>query len=428
MRWFVPYLVLIGCADMAESLTKQTDPTCPFDVANDVYAQVQALAWDLTGTYLAVGGVDDDSDEWFAWYKRSGDTLTKLTDPGTMPDASVSGLAWDSDASYLAVTQEWYGGWYALILYSRSGDTLTQEQYYDDPPYAGVGEMAWDGSYLIVASHYQDAGPWNSNTHSLAVYSRSGSSLSLGNTYGPQGKHTGLAISPDGNWLATMMEEYTGNDHVLRVWSWDGAGALTLAGSYSTGTTGDRYRLSWDSTGEYIAVGTSNDTDGNGFLLFKWDASGETISAPTLSDQGLGEFTGWDVQWHPSAPYLLVVGQPHSSGDDSVIRIYSRSGDILTHILTYDHSDAAIGYAARWHPDADWLAFGHDDGNYLSIYAASGFEDIATGSASLAVPLLVRIGPKGDYEIFCPLYTSVGDVPIPGDYEKSCPLFVQVGE
>lgn len=85
------------------------------------------------GQYVAIGfGIGNTgsfSGDSFVWYKRSGDTFSKMTTPAHnfSNQSRVFDLAWSADGTYLAAAQVFDGSKSAngLTIFKRSGDTLT---------------------------------------------------------------------------------------------------------------------------------------------------------------------------------------------------------------------------------------------------------------------------------------------------------------
>lgn len=156
----------------------------------------QGLSWDPTSTYLAVGFSKLGGSTPIFIYKRSGSTLTKLTNPAAIPAVgSVLACRFDPSGNYLAIgfsgpdavdnnglpiaTSNYF--W----VYKRSGDTFTKLA---DPAIRTTGrcfDLAWtaDGTRLIVSAD---------STNTL-MYRRSGDTLIYEHTFGDS---VGCAVYP----------------------------------------------------------------------------------------------------------------------------------------------------------------------------------------------------------------------------------------
>jgi WD40 repeat protein len=128
------------------------------------------------------------------WYSYSGSTLTKLTNPTTMPSTNVQGVAWDKTGIYLGVVQT--ASPYVLV-YKRATNTLTKLT--DPVALAGSGQgVCFSGTdNLMICNH--------STTPFLTAYRRSGDTftkLSIGMT-GLTTTNRGSKFWPraqDGDW------------------------------------------------------------------------------------------------------------------------------------------------------------------------------------------------------------------------------------
>ena len=157
---------------------------------------VRGLSWDPTSTYLAVGFSKNLGSTPIFIYKRSGSTLTKLTNPASIPAVStVLACRFDPSGNYLAIgfngpdavdndglpiaTSNYF--W----VYKRSGDTFTKLA---DPAIrttSACNDLAWtaDGTRLIVSTD-------QTNTF---MYRRSGDTLIYEHTFGDS---VGCAVYP----------------------------------------------------------------------------------------------------------------------------------------------------------------------------------------------------------------------------------------
>jgi hypothetical protein len=158
--------------------------TTPADLPT---GSVQGLSWDPTSTYLAVGFQKNSGSTPIFIYKRSGSTLTKLSNPASIPAvAGVFACRFDPSGAYLAigfVGADAAGNFF--WVYKRSGDTFTKLA---DPAIQTTGrcyDLAWtaDGTRLIVTAD-------QTNTF---MYRRSGDTLIYEHTFGDS---VGCAVYP----------------------------------------------------------------------------------------------------------------------------------------------------------------------------------------------------------------------------------------
>jgi len=425
-------LLLLGCgggeANMAVTVTRiDPNPDCPFPDADDGN-RAHDLAWDPTGTYLSVGGWNSAGDKLFAWYKWDGSSLTELTPPSSAPTAVV-GQAWDPTSTYLAIG---VGEWYSynlpcdnsLLLYKRTGDTLALVDTYTPPYDRNIGRVRWlpdsgDGNtYLLVSSGNDYYGPWGAvdgsgtagvGTHSLALFQRTGDSIAFDTSYEVDtnygfGVGFDLAVHPSGDYVAWSMEAYTFDDYDAgRTWvfSWDGAGTLTkVAGPYKIGGYPWQIDIAWNPAGTHLAQANSDGTyDYSGVVLWKWDGGAETLTKLTLADMeidppGLDDFEAYDVNWHPTEPYLLATGV-NGGAADYMTRLYKLVGDDFEYQAhELDEDIYAQGYAGVWHPDGTMFAQASEgSGNYLYLYEVTGIiTGLTLGNVQKLLPLMNRVG------------------------------------
>jgi len=370
-------------------LTQLSTPPYPYSTAPASYDLLHAAEWSPDGDYLCVGGYNNDYDEFFAWYKDDGaGGLTKLTNPSTMPTGAY-GLAWDANSEYLAVleTANW-GTNNRIYLYKRTGDTLTHKQTIDFAYEGGIGSGVWSGSYLILgAFEAKTYAPWGGGDECLAVYSRTGDTLTFGSSYALNGRIETMALNPDGDYLAISYTDYDParlNDPYIAIYGWDGAGTLTYKDRSPTEYS-DYYEVNWDATGVYIAVAMRADYNGWGFNLKKWDVGTETMTdiTPTddiLTSHGSAQNDGYGAMWHPIfTDYLFVTGNFFWDwpGDlEAMVTVYKRTGDVMEKVL--EGPDVfgetwAYPWRAAIHPSGDYIAIPYMAGDLLRLYGLSGF-------------------------------------------------------
>lgn len=193
------------------------------------------------GGYVAVALYG--TSPYFNWYSYdSSGIMTKLSNPGTLPDGNCADVAWTPDGSYLACSLQVSP---YINFFSRSGSTLTKET----SPTAADGicfECAWDPTGIYLAVAISDASPY------LNIYKRTGASLSK-------------MTSP-------------------------------------TAASGPAYSVAWDPTGRFLAVGISSSP----YLEFyEFDADTETFTKLT-APSGAATGTIRTFAWSPSGEYLVT--------------------------------------------------------------------------------------------------------------------------
>jgi hypothetical protein len=374
------------------TIIRLTDPDPPYADPPDSYDNLITSDWDPSGTYLAVGGYNGDFDTFFAWYKRSGTSLTKLSLPSSAPNGAA-GVAWDATGTYLAIgANTWWGMAAAIYLYKRSGDALTLVDTVAPGGVFFVGEVLWMGDYLVVGNFYNYTQPWNSGNDGIGLYLRSGDALSFVGSETVE-LHTGsFDLSPDGNYLLVCAApDFDTNQMALIVYSWDGAGALAeveRVGIYGGGTWPRRAR--WHPAGGHIAVAVDDWLeDGWGARVYSWDVGTETLTHVDQGSSGtLTDFEGWDVDWAGDGAYLIVSGDETGVGDSPALRAFSFTA--ISGSLSWVVDSPTIGddggyyaHTLALHPDDDMAAVGANDGNVLYLFGLSGF----SGGSDLVIRL-----------------------------------------
>lgn len=183
----------------------------PPDVAASGY--INCMEWNPDGTSLAVG---ISVSPYIVIYNFSAGTLTKLSNPATLPTSIIYSVKWNHDGSSLAVSQGTSTG---FIVYNRSGNTFTA---IGGTPMGTVGtnragSISWNnnGTLLAIANF----------TNGISVYSRSGDSFSsvsvpspwnVGDAnYGNSSGYAQVAFNPNGTELligaASMLEMWLVN-------------------------------------------------------------------------------------------------------------------------------------------------------------------------------------------------------------------------
>ena len=105
----------VGDTSVENELANSTNPTTMFSPSRAGEDRLGApedlpagdgrgFAWSHDSTYLAVAHSDGDH---LTWYKRDGDTLSKLDAPEDLPAGNGDGCAWSHDSTYLAVAHRY---------------------------------------------------------------------------------------------------------------------------------------------------------------------------------------------------------------------------------------------------------------------------------------------------------------------------------
>jgi len=358
----------------APDLEQQTpQPTMPgFDGTG------QTLAWDPTGTYLIVGGGGDSfggENIWAEVWKYDGSALSYL---GHLPDLpgnpyEIQAAAWDPTGTYVVV------GYYRddgslISLYRRSGDTFSlvspqPTQPGDNHASDYVYDMDWVGNYLAVAF---DANASPNKPLALYSWDSGAETLTLEDHYLDGGTAEAVAWDPTGTYLAAVT--WYGTDQ-LRLLKRSGDSLSELTAPTSQPYYPPRTALDWDATGTYLLVGQYTQ-DGTDLAFYKLTGDALTgLTAPTL----LTDDAVYSVAWHPDGDTVLVG---YKTSNDPEIKLYERTGDTLTVSSdTYDQPDDTYAYGTpeeiAWHPDGDLVVVSHaqlGSGPWITSYTYDGGE------------------------------------------------------
>lgn len=151
---------LILMSRSGDSFTTLSNPT---DVTANP-CNIYCMDWNPDGTSLAVGF---SVSPYLAIYNFSNGTLTKLSNPATLPTTVVSCIKWNHDGSSLFV-----GGTTGKI-YNRSGDTFTSIgglPSFNNSLIRRNGTVSWNQNGTLLASIDSNG--------ALSCWSRSGDSFS----------------------------------------------------------------------------------------------------------------------------------------------------------------------------------------------------------------------------------------------------------
>ena len=253
-----------------------------------------------------------------------------------------------------------------------------------------------DGEWLATAGWDGTARTWNADGTPRATLTG----------------HTGLvravAISPDGEWLATAS-----SDGTARTWNADGTPRATL-----TGHTGQVYAVAISPDGEWLATASSDGT------ARTWNADGTPratltghtgqVYAVAISPDGEwlatassdGTARTWNADGTPRATLTGHTGHTGmvrtvaispdgewlaTGGDDGTARTWNADG---TPRATLSGHSGRV-YAVAISPEGEWLATGGDDGT-ARTWNADGTPRV--GHAGHAGPVYaVAISPDGEW-------------------------------
>jgi Lactonase, 7-bladed beta-propeller len=224
------------------TLTKLSNPaTLPPATGNGV-------EFSQDGIYLAVA---HNTTPFVTVYKRSGDTFTKLTNPATLPASSGFGVSWSPSGTYLAVAHA-VTPFVTIYKLDKTTDTLTKLSNPATLPPSTGARCAWspDEGYLAVA---------HTSTPFVTIYQRSGDTFTkvANPSTLPASVGNDVSFSPDGRWLAVAHN----NTPYCSLYDTTGGGFTYVSISSYFGTlptgTGQSVVFSKDSNILYIGHTTS---------------------------------------------------------------------------------------------------------------------------------------------------------------------------
>ena len=168
-----PYIYLYS--RNGATLTRLSDPaSLPPDCSG---SSGDILNWSPDGQYLAMCTA---SSPYFIVWKVSGTTFTKINNPATLPAGGTSALAWNHNGNSLAVSYNT-----VVYLYNKSGDTLTYANSFTTSRGA-ITSMDWNHNGTLLAVNGANAPYYTILQRSGDTLSSSGITLKTmsGGTYG----------------------------------------------------------------------------------------------------------------------------------------------------------------------------------------------------------------------------------------------------
>jgi WD40 repeat protein len=258
-----------------------------------------SASWSADAVYLTIGHA---SSPYLSVYKRAGDVLTKIANPATLPTGTGYGASWSADGVYLAIG---HASSPYLSVYKRAGDVLTKIANPATLPPNAVFGVSWsaDGTYLATA---------HSDSPYLSVYKRAGDVLTKIANPATLPPNIGrcASLSADGVYLAI------GHNDSPYVSVYKRAGdVLTKIANPATLPTGTVGGAAWSADGVYLSIA------------------------------------------HQVSPYVSV---------------YKRAGDVLTKIANPATLPTGGGSSTSWSADGSYLSVGHGTSPYVTVYSRAG--------------------------------------------------------
>jgi len=447
VAWRTTGVITVGCTSGTTYDIKTYDFSGTALTAStlnvEVGQTVNALDWEVTSTYLAVGVVDDSGSGnelcVYRYSMGSPDSLKALSSACTNTGQTVNTVHWSPDSKYLAVGFEHAsGGGHEIRVYGFASEALTflpgAAINFDSQD---VNTVRWNnnGTYLSVGLSY-------GNENGIRVYSFDGTTLSLTDSEVARAQesagvryHTGYDLEiqtsppllnkynvgqtvltdvqslgtsvnvnavnwhPDGVHIAVGLSDDAGVGSELCIYEFDGTtGSESLVELSSLGvSTGQTINsVAWSSDGLHLAVGMSDDAStGNEIRVYVFD---NTPGAQTLVEvAGTGKDTStlsvYSVAWSPDGAYL-AAGLTFGTGNE--LRVYSFNGTTLTEI---DSVNGVTVNAVSWSPDGAYLAAGkRGTEDRVAIYSFDGNNlTFITKGEDEAWGLSVSWSPDGCY-------------------------------
>jgi hypothetical protein len=221
---------------------------------------------------------------------------TKMPNPSQLPESGVIELDWSHDGNYL-VTGVYLGDHKRYRLYKRNGDTFTRLTLSGQVPDANfyAAEFSPDNNYLAMGYTY---------TPFVAMYKKTATDTYTYITNALSPAPSGylcrsISISPDNTYMALGMDQ---SPHLL-IYKRSGDYWNKLSDPANMPTDGVQ-SLEFSKSGTYLAVGQRNDF-GTYKHLWVYKRSGDTFTSLSISSPN---DVVEDVTWRNSDTHLAVAG------------------------------------------------------------------------------------------------------------------------
>jgi 6-phosphogluconolactonase (cycloisomerase 2 family) len=338
------------------TLTKLTNPaTLPTGGAGTQ----GAVSFSSDGAWLAVA---HSVSPFVTVYSVTGggSSITKISNPATLPTSTCTSADWSANTNYLALT---CNATDVSVVYYRSGSTLTK---LTDPTYlfeastsTSVDKTAMfsnrDQNYLIVVSQYSSPQLYSYTSSALSNYNHSDDFTNLTTITSAGGSVSDIKQSINGGIVAT-------------------ANSLTP------------FMAVYSKTGSIL------------------DKLSDPATLPTGTGRGVGI--------HPSNKFIAVA---HSVSP--FVSIYSLYGRTLTKLSNPATLPTGIAHVAEFSNSGEFLAVGHEVSPFISVYQKSGttFTKL-TNPATLPTTTVTQVGWSHDDRY---LIVGFNASPYVAVYEKS---------
>ncbi len=347
----------------------------------DIGADVNTVAWNSDGKYLAVG-LGKSANKEIRIYEFDGTSLTDLDLLFTDTHATVYSLAWSSDDQYLAVGLERGAHKEVQVyLFDKTLPSLKALPGLSADIGADVYSVAWgrDDEYVAV-------GLQTGSGKEVRIYSFDGSSLTDLDALDTAVDASAYSVSwldwsVFGTFLAVGFA--SGAHKEIRLYEFDGS-SLSYQNILPADINAHVFSASWRSESvtsfatPYFAVAL----DGGAYKEFRvyWlnlaniVYGGQSLTGPTLKDlERTGVEVGarvYDVAWSPNGNYI-AIGLDGSARKE--LRLYEFDESNLIDQGALDDDIGTQINAVDWNPDGNHVAVGLDSGatKELRVYTWS---------------------------------------------------------
>jgi hypothetical protein len=312
------------------------------------------VSWSPNGLYLAVGY---STTPFFAIYKRSGDTLTRLPATTNVSAGTASeplSMTWSFDSSSLVVC---FATTPFIYHYKRySGDYF----FRDTASNAGnptIVDIDPTNTYLLCATTTAPTSPirivkrgTQDFTNLLATGAVGWAGVSINNTM------NGLTWHPSGNYFAALYNEFS---TYLAIFTKSvGSDTFTLTNRFevqSGNGSGFAYTAKFSPDGNFIAIAYLNAPVSNANIRvysFSEGSLTQVFSGVNLSGYRC-------ITWSPDSNYFIASGVLQSSASTNTpIMIKKNANNTFT---VCDTPSSALTPSYRftsWSPDGNYVALG----------------------------------------------------------------------
>jgi 6-phosphogluconolactonase (cycloisomerase 2 family) len=300
------------------------------------------------------------SSPFISIYEQSGNTVSKIANPSSLPGGFCAGADISQDGRYLGVAAA--GGTPYVLFYERQGNTFTKlDNPASMPPNYCVG-AGWDptGTYFCATDEVTGANKFN-------VYKRSGNTMTLVTGITKPTGTTQCRVpvwNPQGNLLAITLYQ---SPYLAVYWVDRLTDTFTrITTPCDTFPTGVGYGLSFNQAGTSFAVAhtTSPYISIYNITYNTTSTSFAKIANPGSLPSGT---SGYACDWNHDGTSLAV-----SSAGTPFIQVYNRSGDTFTKVAALTALTGGGGYGTRFSANGQYLYCGPYNSPYFEWYSRSG--------------------------------------------------------